>query len=231
MQVEPVSTQIIPRDRIAYLLQSISLTAQSLSRLATEIRLLQKTESRELEEPFQKGQKGSSAMPHKKNPILCERICGLARVIMGYEQTALQNIILWHERDISHSSAERIIIPDSLSIIEYILIKMNFVIKNLKVYKDNSLKVLNETKGLIYSSRALLFIAKETNISREEAYKIVQESAMKVWDDKTGLDLKTALTSNDFLKKIPSKKWDIVFDTEDFLKKIDKIFNRVKPIL
>jgi adenylosuccinate lyase len=138
LNVEPVSTQVIPRDRHAVLVNAISVAAQGISRLAQEVRLLQKTESREVEEPFQKGQKGSSAMPHKRNPVLCERMSGLARTIMGYSIAAQQNIPLWHERDISHSSSERIILPDATSLFEYMLVKMTFVVENLHVYEEGT---------------------------------------------------------------------------------------------
>ena len=226
LKPEPVSTQVIPRDRHAFFLNTICLTAYGLSRLAQEIRLLQKTESREIEEPFQKGQKGSSAMPHKKNPILCERICGLSRVISGYASSAYENILLWHERDISHSSAERIIFPDAISILEYILIKIKYVVEYLHVSPERCEKTSHETSGLLFSSRALLFITEELQITREEAYEIVQEAAMQVWVDTTKYNLKDLLISHEKLKLIPSKKWDQVFDTKDFLKHIDFIYDR-----
>lgn len=227
LKVEPVSTQVIPRDRHAYFLSVLSLIAQGLSRLAQEIRLLQKTESREVEEPFQKGQKGSSAMPHKRNPILSERICGLARVIAGYAQTSSQNIGLWHERDISHSSAERIILPDATSLLEYMLIKMKFIIDNLHIHPKNSEKVMNETSGLLYSSRALLVITEELKISREEAYKIVQTHAMDVWENTESEDLRSKFEADERLKSIPSEKWDYVFDPNSFLKYVSYIFERI----
>jgi len=226
LRIEPVSTQVIPRDRHAFLLNVISLAAQGIARFAQEIRLLQKTESREIEEVFQKGQKGSSAMPHKKNPIICERMCGLARVLLGYSISAQQNISLWHERDISHSSAERIIFPDALGLLEYMIIKMTFVVENIAVSTENCIKALNLTRGLLFSSKALLLITESLKLSREEAYLIVQEESMKVWDDLSGLDLRERFEKNKKLKSISSKKWDEVFNAKEFLKNIDIIFER-----
>lgn len=228
LQVEPVSTQVIPRDRHAIFLNAISLAAQGLARLAQEIRLLQKTESREVEEPFQRGQKGSSAMPHKRNPILCERISGLARVLLGYSTTAQQNIGLWHERDISHSSAERIILPDATSLFEYMLIKMKFVVEGLHVYEKNCTAVLNHTGGLIYSSRALLKITETLKMSREDAYKIIQGEAMEVWKNPEGKKLRERLISHKDLSSIDASEWNNVFDPNSFLENIDKIFYRIK---
>ncbi|MDH5719817.1 MAG: adenylosuccinate lyase [Spirochaetia bacterium] len=223
---EPVSTQVVPRDRHAHLLNAISMCAQGIARLAQEIRLLQKTESREVEEPFQKGQKGSSAMPHKRNPILCERMCGLARVLLGYAVTGQQNISLWHERDISHSSAERVVFPDAMSLLEYMLIKMTFVVENLHVYPETAERVLSLTKGLLYSSRALLVITETLGISREEAYSIVQSEAMKVWAAHDGPGLKERLSARDDLKKIEPSAWEGVFDPVSFLKNVDSIYKR-----
>ncbi len=229
LKPEPVSTQVVPRDRHAHYLNALALGAAALSRLAQEIRLMQKTESREIEEPFQKGQKGSSAMPHKRNPILCERICGLARVLAGYSQTAWQNIGLWHERDISHSGAERVILPDATSLFEYMLQKMEFVITNLQVHEENIKRVLGQTKGLLFSSRALLTVTSVVKISREEAYQIIQQEAMAVWADLNGPDLRQRLSSRDELKSIPDSAWDEVFDITSFLKHVDFIFARVTP--
>lgn len=227
LEVDLVSTQVIARDRHAHYLQQLALSAMSLAHLAQEIRLLQKTESRELEEPFLKGQKGSSAMPHKRNPILCERICGLARVIAGYAETALQNIMLWHERDISHSSAERIIFPDATSLFEYMLLKMDFIMQNIIVYPENANKILEKTKGLLFSSRALLFITEKLKVSREKAYEIVQTEAMKVWENIDKENLKERLKNRDELKEISEEEWQEVFDLKSFLQNVPKIFERV----
>lgn len=230
LNAEPVSTQVVPRDRHAVLVNAISVAAQGIARLAQEIRLMQKTESREVEEPFQKGQKGSSAMPHKRNPILCERMSGLARTLMGYSLTAQQNIMLWHERDISHSSSERVILPDATSLFEYMLIKMNFVIENLQVHEMNCKRVMDMTGGLIYSSRALLTITGTMKISRELAYGIVQSEAMAVWADPSGMNLRTRLEKRPELADLKKEDWDNVFDPASFLKNIDKIFDRCPGI-
>jgi adenylosuccinate lyase len=227
LQVEPVSTQVIPRDRHAYYLQAIALCGQTLFRLMQEIRLLQRTEGRELEEPFQKGQKGSSAMPHKRNPILAERICGLARVLSGYATTAEYNVPLWHERDISHSGAERVILPDATSLLEYMLEKSAFVVGNLQVHEANCERVLGATHGLLFSSRALLRVTAQTGMSREDAYSIVQKAAMETWQDPAAGGLRARLEKHPQLQEITEKMWDDVFDARSFLVHVDAIFARV----
>jgi adenylosuccinate lyase len=230
LKAEPVSTQVIPRDRHAYFLQAIALTGQALYRLMQEIRLLQRTEGRELEEPFQKGQKGSSAMPHKRNPILAERICGLARVLSGYATTAEYNIALWHERDISHSGAERVILPDATALIEYMLIKSAFVVENLQVHEKNCERVLHATHGLLFSSRALLTVTAKTQMSREDAYAIVQAAAMATWENPEAGNLRSRLEADPRLSQITAQDWDEVFDARSFLTHVDTIFARVpKP--
>ncbi len=180
LKADPVSTQVIQRDRHAEYMSALAITAGSLDQLATEIRHLQRTEVREAEEPFQKGQKGSSAMPHKRNPILCERVTGMSRVIKSNMITALENITLWHERDISHSSSERIILPDSTIALDYILDKMVFIIDKLHVYPERMMKNINLTGGLYFSQTLLLKLV-EKGMSREDSYKIVQDTAMNVW--------------------------------------------------
>lgn len=230
LKVETVSTQVVPRDRHAQFVWALSMAAQGISRLAQEIRLMQKTESREVEEPFQKGQKGSSAMPHKRNPILCERMAGLSRVLLGYAQTAAQDIGLWHERDISHSSAERVIMPDATSLLEYMLTKMIFVVENLHVYPENCASVLDKTGGLLFSSRALLVITETLGITREESYSIVQTAAMEVWQSQGRENLRDKLENNPQLAKINSKQWDDVFDPLSFLENIENIFERSTPL-
>ncbi|GAB4425137.1 MAG: adenylosuccinate lyase [Turneriella sp.] len=227
LKAEPVSTQVIPRDRHAYFLQAIALTGQALYRLMQEIRLLQRTEGREVEEPFQKGQKGSSAMPHKRNPILAERICGLARVLSGYSTTGEYNIALWHERDISHSGAERVILPDATALIEYMLIKAAFVVENLHVHEKNCERVLDATHGLLFSSRALLTVTARTQMSREDAYAIVQEAAMATWENPDAGNLRARLEAHEKLKAISKAEWDKVFDARSFLTHVDLIFSRV----
>lgn len=228
LRAEPVSTQVIPRDRHAYFLQAIALTGQALYRLMQEIRLLQRTEGREVEEPFQKGQKGSSAMPHKRNPILAERICGLARVLSGYATTAEYNIPLWHERDISHSGAERVILPDATALVEYMLLKSQFVVENLQVHPKNIERVLDSTHGLLFSSRALLTVTSQTEMSREDAYAIVQAAAMATWENPSSGSLRTRLEAHEALKSISKAEWDNVFDARSFLTHVEEIFARVK---
>lgn len=227
LKVDPISTQVISRDRHAFYLNIMGIVASSLDRMATEVRLLQKTEGREVEEPFAKGQKGSSAMPHKRNPIVCERISGIARVIRSNAMAGMQNQPLWHERDISHSSAERIILPDSTIALEYILDKMNFVIKGLHVYPDACERTLNVTRGLIFSQKVLLNLIEKGNISREEAYEIVQSNAMIVWGNQHE-SLKERLLNDDRVKSVLSKsELEDIFQIEPFLAQVDMIYKRV----
>ncbi|MBI3395214.1 MAG: adenylosuccinate lyase [Spirochaetia bacterium] len=173
LEPDPIATQVVSRDRHAAVLSALAVTAGTLGRIAQEIRLLQKSEGREVEEPFSAGQKGSSAMPHKRNPVICERICGLARVVQSNVQTAYADMSLWHERDISHSSAERVIIPDSFLALDYILERAHYVLSNLNVYPDAMEKVLGTTRGLIFSQRLLLALV-ESGLPRDDAYRIVQ---------------------------------------------------------
>ncbi|MGH2574446.1 MAG: adenylosuccinate lyase, partial [Ignavibacteria bacterium] len=199
LKAAKISTQIIQRDRHAEYLTAVAIMGSSLEKFATEIRHLQKTEVLELEEPFTKGQKGSSAMPHKKNPVICERISGLARLLRGNATAAMENINLWHERDISHSSVERVIIPDSTMILYYMIVKMNEVISGLIVNKQNINRNLNITNGLIFSQAALLKLI-EKGITRENAYKIIQENSMKSW--KSSVNLRDLLLND---RRISSK--------------------------
>jgi adenylosuccinate lyase len=217
-----VATQIIQRDIHAEYLSAIAIIGSSLEKFATEIRHQQKTESLELEEPFTKGQKGSSAMPHKKNPVICERIAGLSRILRGNSIAAMENINLWHERDISHSSVERMILPDSTMLLYYMLVKMIEVIDGLVVNKDNIAKNLNRTHGLIYSQRALLKLV-ECGLTREEAYKAVQDNAMKSW--KTGEDFKKLLMADKLINsKIRKSDIDGIFDPKKVFKNVNYIF-------
>lgn len=221
----PVSTQVIQRDRHAEFLTTLSIIAATLEKISIEIRHLQRTEVLEAEEYFSKGQKGSSAMPHKRNPIISERITGLARVLRSNAIAALENVALWHERDISHSSVERIIVPDSCIALDYMLDLMIKLIKNLIIYPENMLKNLNLTRGLIFSQTVLLKLVTK-GISREEAYKIVQTSAMRVWEDKN-LNLKDELLNSDEVKKYLSEfELNEIFENEKMLKNVDFIFNR-----
>ncbi|MDY6932664.1 MAG: adenylosuccinate lyase [Spirochaetota bacterium] len=221
----PVSTQIIQRDRHAEFMAAIAIAAGSLDKLATEIRHLQKTEVREVEEPFQKGQKGSSAMPHKRNPILCERVSGLCRVIKSNMNVALDNITLWHERDISHSSAERVILPDSTIALDYLIHRMIFIIKNLHVYPDSMLENLNRTGGLFFSQSLLLKLV-ENGLTREESYKLVQRIAMRVWDRENNLQ-ELAKREKSIMQKLSEDEFSEIFSIDKYLTNIDYIFKRV----
>ena len=216
------ATQIIQRDIHAEYMATLAIIACSLEKFATEIRHQQKTEILELEEPFTKGQKGSSAMPHKKNPVICERIAGLARVIRSNSIAAMENVNLWHERDISHSSVERMIIPDSTMLMYYMLIKMIEVIDGLVVNKANIAKNLDRTHGLIYSQRALLKLV-EAGLTREQAYKAVQDNAM--WSWKTGEDFRELLESDKVISsKVKKAQIEDIFDPKKVFKNIDYIF-------
>jgi len=226
LEPAPVSTQIIQRDRHAEFLTTLAVIAASLEKIALEIRHLQKTEVLEAEEFFSKGQKGSSAMPHKRNPVISERICGLARILRGNSISALENVALWHERDISHSSAERIIIPDSCIALDYMLDLTVRLIKNLIVYPDNMLKNLNLTKGLIFSQTVLLKLTSK-GVSREESYRIVQSAAMKVWEDTANRNFQDELLKSEEIGKYLSKE-EIkeIFSYKKMLKNVDYIFAR-----
>ncbi len=221
----PVSTQVIQRDRHAEYLSVLAITGGTLEKIATEIRHLQKTEVLEAEEFVGKGQKGSSAMPHKRNPITCERIAGLARILRANAIAGFENISLWHERDITHSSVERVIIPDSTILLNYMLAKMKDLIKNLLIYPENMLKNLNLTRGLVFSQTILLKIT-EKGATREEAYKIVQTSAMKVWADQN-INLRDELLASDEAAKYLSKEEiETIFNNDKMLKNVDYIFQR-----
>jgi len=222
LKSDPISTQVINRDRHAYYMSVLGVVAGGLDRMAQEIRLLQKTETRELEEPFKEGQKGSSAMPHKRNPVLCERICGLARVIQSNVMVAYRDMPLWHERDISHSSAERVILPDSTIGLEYILGKMVFILKNIQVYPDAMARDLNTTRGLIFSQRLLLALV-DSGMQREEAYAFVQTASMRVWAD-PNLSLRSAIEEAHLLS---AELLDEVFSVAYFLRNVDFIYNRL----
>jgi adenylosuccinate lyase len=219
-----ISTQIIQREAIAEFMAAIAICGSSLEKIATEIRNLQKTEVLEAEEPFYKGQKGSSSMPHKRNPIICERIAGLARILRGNTIAAMEDITLWHERDISHSSVERVILPDSTILLDYMLNKMTGVIAGLVVYPENMEKNLSITKGLIYSQRILLELVKK-GLDRKKAYEIVQEASMRAWRE--GIDFKAALARSLDLKKYMSgQEIDRCFDIGYHTRHVDKIFRK-----
>jgi adenylosuccinate lyase len=226
LKTTKISTQILQRDRHAEYLTTLAIIASCIEKYTTEIRLLQKTETLELEEYFEKGQKGSSAMPHKKNPITCERLSGLARVLRGNALASMENITLWHERDISHSSVERIIIPDSTILLDYILAKFIDLLRNLVVHKDNIKKNLEFTKGLIFSQSVLLKLI-EKNMRREDAYRIVQKTALKCWDTrKNYYDI--LLEDKEVRKYFAEKELKAIFDYTKSQKNIDYIFRRLK---
>jgi adenylosuccinate lyase len=221
----PVSTQVIQRDRHAEFLSTLAVVAATLEKIATEIRHLQRTEVLEAEEFFSKGQKGSSAMPHKRNPITCERIAGLARILRGNAVAALENVALWHERDISHSSVERVIVPDSCILLDYMLAKTTDVVKNLLVYPDRMLENLNKTNGLVASQSVLLALAKK-GMRREDAYRIVQRNAMETWQ--TGKPFRELLERDSEITAVLNKKdLDAMFDLNRSIRHIDTIFKRI----
>jgi adenylosuccinate lyase len=220
----PVATQVISRDYIAHLLATFALIAGLIERIAIEIRHLQRTEVLEAMEPFKEGQRGSSAMPHKKNPILCERLTGMARLMRSYAQVAFENMALWHERDISHSSAERYILPDSTMTIYYMLEKVRYIIENMRVFEKNILRNLDLTNGLVYSQRVLLALV-EAGMSREEAYLLVQKFALECWE--SGESLKDKLLSESrVLKLLGRERIEELFKPNYYLRNLDSIYER-----
>ena len=224
LRVEPISTQVIPRDRHAQFFSTLAIIASSIERFATEIRHLQRTEVLEVEEFFSSKQKGSSAMPHKKNPILSENLTGIARLIRANVLPALENIALWHERDISHSAVERNIGPDSTIALDFALVRLNGIIKNLNIYPKNMKKNLNLTNGLFFSQRVLLELT-SCGFTREQAYSIVQKNAMTSWKNNTSL-LENLSKDKRIIKKIPVNKLKKLFDLGYHSKKINIIFKR-----
>jgi adenylosuccinate lyase len=222
---EPISTQVIPRDRHAAYFATLAVVASSIERLATEIRHLQRTEVLEAEEYFSEGQKGSSAMPHKRNPVLSENLTGLARVVRAYAQPALEDVALWHERDISHSSVERLIGPDATIALDFALVRLTGIIKGLVVYPERMRANLKRLGGLIHSQRVLLALT-EAGVPREEAYRMVQRNAMKVWD--TGADFQaTLLADKDVTKALSPDEIKAQFDLGYHTKHVNTIFARV----
>jgi adenylosuccinate lyase len=222
---EPISTQVIPRDRHAAYFATLAVVASSIERLATEIRHLQRTEVLEAEEYFSEGQKGSSAMPHKRNPVLSENLTGLARVVRAYAQPALEDVALWHERDISHSSVERVIGPDATIALDFALVRLTGIIKGLVVYPERMRANLKRLGGLIHSQRVLLALT-EAGVPREEAYRMVQRNAMKVWD--TGADFQAALLADkDVTKALSPDEIKAQFDLGYHTKHVNTIFARV----
>jgi len=227
LRVEPVSTQVIPRDRHAMFFATLGVVAASIERLATEIRHLQRTEVLEVEEFFSPGQKGSSAMPHKRNPVLTENLTGLARMVRAYVNPALENVALWHERDISHSSVERYIGPDACVTLDFALARLTGVIDKLLVYPDRMQKNLDRMGGLVHSQRVLLALT-QAGASREDAYRLVQRSAMKVWEADGALSLLELLKEDPEVSELlPAERLEESFDLGYHLKHVDTIFERV----
>ena len=222
----PISNQILQRDRHAQFVTTLAIIASSLEKFATEIRALQKTEVREVEEPFSPGQTGSSAMPHKRNPELCERVCGLARLIRGYSVTSMENITLWHERDISHSSAERIILPDACLALDYSMNVFTSVMKGLNVYPARMKKNMEITRGLLFSQRVLLALI-DKGMSRQNAYKIVQRSAMKTWQSNTKKFITLLKADPEVMAVLSVKELEALFDYSYYLRFVDDVFRRL----
>jgi len=220
-----ISTQVLQRDRHAEVLSTLALICASFDKFATEIRLLQKTETLEMEESFTKGQKGSSSMPHKKNPVRCERISGMARLTRGNLQVALENIPLWHERDISHSSAERVIFPDSFIVTDYLLSETVNIINTWRIHPDRMRSNIDVTRGLVFSQRVLLALTKK-KLTREQAFELVQRNSLKAWEK--NLDFKELIhMDKDINSVLKSKEIEDCFSLEPYLEKIDYIFKRV----
>ncbi len=221
----PVSSQVLQRDRHAQFVTTLAIIASSLEKFATEIRGLQRTETLEAEEPFEEGQTGSSAMPHKRNPELCERVCGLARLVRGHALTAMENVALWHERDISHSSNERITLPDSCLVLDYILSIFTNVMRGLRVYPQRMRENVELTKGLIFSQRVLLALI-DKGLSRQKAYDLVQRNAMKAWKERTDF-LQLLEADSEVVASLSAAELESLFDYQYYLKHVDHIFERL----
>jgi adenylosuccinate lyase len=227
LDVEPVSTQIVQRDRHAHFINTLALIACSLDKFATEIRHLQKSEVLEVEEAFTEGQKGSSAMPHKRNPVGCENISGLARLVRGYAIAAMENVTLWHERDISHSSVERVIMPDATILIDFMLDRLNGILKHLVVYPENMELNLNRFGGVVYSQAILLKLI-DKGLSREDAYKLVQDRAMSVWNKTNGNFKNNLLKDPEIIKVLSKEEIEECFQPQSYIKNIDHVYKRLK---
>jgi adenylosuccinate lyase len=225
LEPAPVASQVIQRDRHAELVATLAITGASLEKFALEIRGLQKTEIGEVEEPFAKGQKGSSAMPHKRNPIGCEQVVGLARLLRGNAHAALENVALWHERDISHSSVERVILPDSFIALDHMLRRFTRIVGGMVVHVDRMRENLNRSRGVVFSGSVLLELAKK-GVSREQAYEWVQRNAMRSFEERR--DFKTLLLADaDVMKVLSAAEIERAFDLDDQFKHVDVIFSRV----
>ena len=228
LEREPVSTQIVPRDRHAQLLSTIALAGSSLERLATEVRHLQRTEVREVEEPFKEGQKGSSAMPHKRNPIASERVTGLARVLRGNAQAGLEDVALWHERDISHSSVERVILPDSTTLIDYLQHVMTRIVRDMRVYPERMRENLELTHGAIFSQSVLNALV-ESGLARDDAYRVVQRCAQQAWDERRSF--RTLIErERGVVERLGPGQLDELFDYARFLRNLPAVFERLDEL-
>jgi adenylosuccinate lyase len=226
LEPAPISTQIVQRDRHAQYISTLALIGCSLDKFATEIRHLQRTDVLEAEEPFTQGQKGSSAMPHKRNPVGSENICGLARLLRGNALVAMENVALWHERDISHSSAERVIFPDTTILLDFMLARFTKIMKNLVVYPQNMQRNMDVFGGVIYSQAVLLALV-DKGMSREEAYKLVQSNAMKAWNTSDGNFRRNLLEDKAVTAKLTDEEINKIFDAETYLRNIDRVFERL----
>jgi adenylosuccinate lyase len=229
LAVEDAATQVVPRDRHAQLLAAIAITGASLERIAQEIRHLQRTEVGEVQEPFGAGQKGSSAMPHKRNPVVCERICGLARLLRGYAQTAFENIALWHERDISHSSVERITLADACILLDYMLDRTRWVVDGMLVHPNRMLANLEASHGLVHSQSVLTALLAKSSLQREEAYALVQRNAAIAWDE--GRPLKELLKADrDVIEHLDPDEIEQCFDPARYLRNTHTVFERLEAL-
>ncbi|HEY4909129.1 MAG TPA: adenylosuccinate lyase [Methylomirabilota bacterium] len=224
LEAAPVSTQVVQRDRHAEFCATLAIIAASLEKVATEIRSLQRTEILEAEEPFTEGQKGSSAMPHKRNPVSCEQVCGLARLVRTNSLAALENVALWHERDISHSSVERVVLPDSTLLVDYMLHQMTRIVEGLQVYPERMRENMERSFGLMYSQRVLLRLA-ETGLPRQQAYEIVQRNAMRAWRERTPFRALLA-ADPEVTARIGPADLDACFDPSWYLRNVDAIYKR-----
>jgi len=224
LEAAPVSTQVVQRDRHAEFCATLAIIAASLEKVATEIRSLQRTEILEAEEPFTEGQKGSSAMPHKRNPVSCEQVCGLARLVRTNSLAALENVALWHERDISHSSVERIVLPDSTLLVDYMLHQMTRIVDGLQVYPERMRENMERSFGLMYSQRVLLRLA-ETGLPRQVAYEIVQRNAMRAWRERTSFPVLLA-ADPEVTARLGPADLDACFDPTWYLRNVDAIYKR-----
>jgi adenylosuccinate lyase len=225
LMVEPISTQIVHRDRHAYFIGTLAVIAASLEKFATEVRHLQRTEVLEAEEPFSAGQTGSSSMPHKRNPEKCERISGLARLMRGYAMTSLDNVALWHERDISHSSAERVVLPDACIVLDYMLDLFAYVMRGLQVYPERMKENMEASYGLVFSQRVMLALI-DKGLSRQDAYKVVQANAMKAWEARQPY-LGFLLDDERVTSQLSRDELASLFDYGWYLRYVDDSFRRI----